>query len=42
MTLVLMAFDYHRKCRNLEMKDILEGGFRTGCEGSAKRHRLVQ
>ena len=27
MTLVLMAFDYHRKCRGLEMKDILDAGF---------------
>src|SRR5262249_21003109 len=27
MTLVLMAFDYHQKCRGLEMKDILDDGF---------------
>src|SRR5262249_54430498 len=27
MTLVLMALDYHQKCRGLEMKDILDAGF---------------
>jgi hypothetical protein len=27
MTLLLMAFDYHRKCRGLELKDILDPGF---------------
>ena len=33
MTLVLMAFDYHRKCRGLEMKDILDEGFQDWMRG---------
>jgi Ca-activated chloride channel family protein len=33
MTLVLMAFDYHQKCRGLEMKDILDEGFQDWMRG---------
>ena len=33
VTLVLMAFDYHRKCRDLEMKDILDEGFQDWMRG---------
>jgi Ca-activated chloride channel family protein len=33
MTLVLMAFDYHRKCRGLEMKDVLDNGFQDWMRG---------
>ena len=46
MTLVLMAFDYHRKCRDLEMKDILDEGFQDwmrgierGVTGLVQQHR---
>jgi ABC-type Fe3+ transport system substrate-binding protein len=29
MTLVLMAYDFHGKCRGLEMKDVLDAGFQA-------------
>jgi Bacterial extracellular solute-binding protein len=33
MTLVLMAFDYHQKCRDLALKDILDSGFQDWMRG---------
>src|SRR6185503_10228986 len=29
MTLVMMAYDYHKKSKNLELKDILDTGFQN-------------
>jgi len=33
MTLVLMAFDFQRKCRDLQMKDIVDEGFQDWMRG---------